>query len=483
VNPEYTAVARKLRANGIVVLKMVIQPDGTTRDFKVIEPVGFGLDEKAIEAVHRWRFQPGTKDGHAVSVWATMGVIFRSSVAEDGVEWESGAMDFPREAGVTPPVVEDGTLPKPGKEVSGDGSVLAFTVTASGSVKNIQAIGHAPSAPEFLRRSLAAWRFRPARKGNRPVEASGTVSFIKNRGLEDARLAQSNPSEWDAAAPSAGAILTPLDPAKVDDTFASGSSSASTAALIEFVNRSSRAVDIYWIDNNGNRQRDYAGLAVGANWFERTFLTYAWLVVVSGTGGTTAQDTGTRIAGFEAVTPNPNHDPAKRDIAIITDRASATAAANVPGDRQGNGTSRTQSASANTNPTKSLESLRQAANRGDPQAMVELGEAYMENNGGEAAQWFLKAANAGNPSGMLHLGGMYELGIGVRQDYSVAAQLYGKAAGAGNAAAMFNLGRMYENGQGVTRNPQQAYKLYLQAAGLGNVEAKAKLARLNGNPK
>jgi TonB family protein len=335
VNPEYTAVARKLRVHGIVALNLVVQPDGTARNFKVIQPVGYGLDEKAIDAVHRWRFQPGAKDGHLVSVWATVDVTFRPLVAGNGVEWEAGAMDFPMEAGVTPPVVEDGTLPKAGKEVSANGVVLAFTVTSSGSVKNIQAIRGAQSAPELLSRSLAAWSFRPARKGNRPVEASGTVRFIKSGGDEDARLSQSNPSEWNAAAPSAGAILTPLDPAKVDDTFASGSSSASTAALIEFVNRSSRAVDIYWIDSNGNRKRDYAGLAIGANWFERTFLTHAWLVVVSGTGGTEAKDTGIRLAGFEAVTPNPNHDPAKRDIAIITDRAYGSAAASVPGGRPG----------------------------------------------------------------------------------------------------------------------------------------------------
>ena len=483
VDPEYTAVARELRAHGIVVLNLVVQRNGAARDFQVIQPMGYGLDEKAIEAVHKWRFEPGMKDGNAVSVRTTVDVIFLPPVTGEGAEWESGAMDFPVEAGLTPPIVEVGTLPKPDKEGSADGVVLAFTVTSSGSVKNIQAIGLSQS-PEFLRRSLAAWKFRPARKGNLSVEATGTVRFVKSRRDEDARLAlsssrpQSNPPERQTAASSAGVILTPLDPATVEDR--SVSINSNTPALIEFVNRSSSAVDVYWINGQGNRRLEGANVAIGATYREQTFLTHPFLVVVSGTGGTTAKDTGIRLAGFEAVTPNANLDFAKRDIAIITNRDSGGAVANAPGT--GYGLSHAQLANANLIPAKALELLRQAANRGEPSAMVELGEAYMADNAGEAALWFRKAADVGNSSAMLHLGGMYELGSGVRKDYGAAAQWYSKAADGGNADAMYHLGRMYENGHGVAKDLNQAYKFYIRAGGLGNMDAKANLARLKGTP-
>jgi hypothetical protein len=112
-----------------------------------------------------------------------------------------------------------------------------------------------------------------------------------------------------------GVILTPLNPAAVDDTL---TSAAGAPAFVDFVNRSSSPLDIYWIDYKGDRVLYYAGLKVGATWSESTSTNHPWLVVVSGTGGTTVQDTGTRLAAFEAVTPNGTRDPAIRDTAIIT---------------------------------------------------------------------------------------------------------------------------------------------------------------------
>jgi len=43
----------------------------------VVRPLGMGLDEKAVEAVGKWRFKPGQKDGHPVPVMANVEVNFR----------------------------------------------------------------------------------------------------------------------------------------------------------------------------------------------------------------------------------------------------------------------------------------------------------------------------------------------------------------------------------------------------------------------
>ncbi len=77
IEPEYSEEARKAKYSGTVLLSVVIDKDGLTRDIHVIRPLGLGLDEKAIEAVTKWRFRPAMKGGHAVAVQANIEVNFR----------------------------------------------------------------------------------------------------------------------------------------------------------------------------------------------------------------------------------------------------------------------------------------------------------------------------------------------------------------------------------------------------------------------
>ncbi len=77
VEPEYSEEARKAKFQGTVVLSIVIDERGVPTNFKVVRPLGLGLDEKAIEAVQKWRFKPGQKDGRPVAVMATIEVNFR----------------------------------------------------------------------------------------------------------------------------------------------------------------------------------------------------------------------------------------------------------------------------------------------------------------------------------------------------------------------------------------------------------------------
>jgi protein TonB len=60
-----------------VVLYVVVDEKGQPRDLRVVRPLGLGLDEKAIEAVMKWKFRPGFKEGKAVPVAATIEVNFR----------------------------------------------------------------------------------------------------------------------------------------------------------------------------------------------------------------------------------------------------------------------------------------------------------------------------------------------------------------------------------------------------------------------
>jgi TonB family protein len=77
VEPEYSEEARKAKFQGSVVLAIVVDEKGNPRDIRIIRPLGLGLDQKAIEAVEKWRFNPGKKDGRPVPVQAQIEVNFR----------------------------------------------------------------------------------------------------------------------------------------------------------------------------------------------------------------------------------------------------------------------------------------------------------------------------------------------------------------------------------------------------------------------
>ena len=75
--PEFSEEARKAKFQGAVVLWLVVGADGRTRNIRVQRSLGMGLDEKAIEAIRLWRFEPGRKDGVAVAVQVNVEVNFR----------------------------------------------------------------------------------------------------------------------------------------------------------------------------------------------------------------------------------------------------------------------------------------------------------------------------------------------------------------------------------------------------------------------
>jgi TonB family protein len=77
VDPEYSEEARKAKYQGAVLLNIEVDPSGKVTNIKVQRSLGLGLDEKAIEAVRKWQFKPGYKDGKPVTVAVTIEVDFR----------------------------------------------------------------------------------------------------------------------------------------------------------------------------------------------------------------------------------------------------------------------------------------------------------------------------------------------------------------------------------------------------------------------
>ncbi len=76
-DPEYSEEARKAKYQGTVVLWLVVGPDGRAHDIRVQRSLGLGLDEKALEAVKQWKFEPAKLNGNPVAVAVNVEVDFR----------------------------------------------------------------------------------------------------------------------------------------------------------------------------------------------------------------------------------------------------------------------------------------------------------------------------------------------------------------------------------------------------------------------
>ena len=76
-DPEYSDMARQLKWQGAAVLSLVVDASGSVQNIQVTQPLGAGLDEKAIAAVSQWKFDPATKDGKPVAVAIAVEVDFR----------------------------------------------------------------------------------------------------------------------------------------------------------------------------------------------------------------------------------------------------------------------------------------------------------------------------------------------------------------------------------------------------------------------
>jgi periplasmic protein TonB len=58
-------------------VSLIVTPEGTTRDIKVTKSLTSDLDQKAVEAVRKWKFKPATKDGQPVAVQISAEATFR----------------------------------------------------------------------------------------------------------------------------------------------------------------------------------------------------------------------------------------------------------------------------------------------------------------------------------------------------------------------------------------------------------------------
>jgi periplasmic protein TonB len=76
--PVYTDEARHVKIQGTVTLRVLVGTDGKAADIRVLRGIGYGLEERAVQTVRGWKFNPARDaNRHAVSAWVTVEAVFR----------------------------------------------------------------------------------------------------------------------------------------------------------------------------------------------------------------------------------------------------------------------------------------------------------------------------------------------------------------------------------------------------------------------
>ena len=174
--PEYSQEARNARAEGTVTLSLVVDKDGMPRNITATKRLGFGLDEKAIEAVEAWRFVPGQKDGNPVPVMVTIQVNFR--LVDAPAYWRVDRAEYNLPAGASRPSVERPEFP-PFSHSQETGSVtLTLEVDEHGNPINIHV--EKSSDPKWEEEVMAAarkWKFSPSQREGTAISVPLTLTL------------------------------------------------------------------------------------------------------------------------------------------------------------------------------------------------------------------------------------------------------------------------------------------------------------------
>jgi len=171
-NPEYSREALLAGVKAKVMLTLLVDENGAPHNIRVTRSAGFGLDEKAVEAVGRWRFRPGEREGKPVATQNTLEIAFNLRPNRAFGPEASLTFDQLTET-ATRPVLTSGAslaldrIPTPPR------IRFEFEIAADGKPTDVRS---PTGAPKALEDAIRRWRFS-AQSGRAPVPARLELSY------------------------------------------------------------------------------------------------------------------------------------------------------------------------------------------------------------------------------------------------------------------------------------------------------------------
>lgn len=190
-DPEYTEEARVAELEGSVILRGEIDEEGFARNLKVVQPLGLGLDENAIDAVRRWRFGPTVNPPPQGRPVAQIAVDFRVSAHQS--RWHLIQVQFDTLLGTVRPVFLNALYPiggglgpevmEEGRLVIAMGRLATVKLTFQVDEHGIPVDFQVPSTSDPVWGSEATavvgqWRFTPGMKNGIAVPVPCAVELV-----------------------------------------------------------------------------------------------------------------------------------------------------------------------------------------------------------------------------------------------------------------------------------------------------------------
>lgn len=198
IEPQYSAEAARARVQSKVTLSVVIDENGKATDIRVSKGAGFGLDEKAIEAMGDWIFRPATKAGKPVASPANIEMNFSMLVKDpEDHNGQTARLNFTLPEGASRPELIAGKLPG---NPNSDGDIslkFAVDLDRAGVPRSVTKISSNDAAWEkIVQRVVLTWRFRPAMVNGTPVAASAEFELDRDGSVAPAVMViQKDPDE------------------------------------------------------------------------------------------------------------------------------------------------------------------------------------------------------------------------------------------------------------------------------------------------
>jgi TonB family protein len=181
VKPESSAEARAAGLQGTVSLYLEVKADGHPGTVQVMQGLGLGLDEKALEAVKQWEFKPNPEHPDELQSITDVDVQFRlDPPARWAVASETYSVTLP-----ATPAAKQVAKPTPSRYLAPDSSAcqsfaeaaVGFSIGTDGNPLDVAIRAGEGAAADAAVKAVEGWQFVPATANGNPVEAHGEVEF------------------------------------------------------------------------------------------------------------------------------------------------------------------------------------------------------------------------------------------------------------------------------------------------------------------